>query len=281
MPFTKKRQTTLNVLSVLLSLILIFYAARIYSIQIVNAHKYSSAAKGSASTRVSVLKASRGEILDRYGRQIAVNRDGYNIVFSKAYVKDNLNDVILSLTKLTEQNGCEYIDKLPLNKTAPFDFNGESTDKLLSTLDLAHFATSEDCFKRLVERYGLENYAPDEQRAIMAARYGMDISDFSIAYPYTFAEDIPSELMRKISELNLFLDGVSVDVVPFRQYADTSLAVNIIGTVGPIYEEDWKTYKEKGYSFNDKVGKSGIELWGEEYLHGTDGEVTYYLDKSG
>ena len=281
MPFTKKRHPALNILAVLLILVLLLYVIRIYSIQIVNAQKYSSFAKGSVSARTSVLKASRGEILDRYGRKIAVNRDGYNIVFNKAYVKDNLNDVILTLTKLTTESGCEYADKLPLNKTAPYGFNGESTKKMLNTLGLAHFATSEDCFKRMVEKYSLESYTPEEQRAIMAARYGMDISDFSIAYPYTFAEDIPSELMRKISELNLFLDGVSVDVVPFRQYADTSLAVNIIGTVGPIYEEDWKSYKEKGYSFNDKVGKSGIELWGEEYLHGTDGEVTYYLDKRG
>lgn len=281
MPFTKKRQTALTVLSVILVIVLLVYTARLYSIQVINAKKYSSAAKGGTIIRTSVLKASRGEILDRYGRQIAINRDGYNIVFNKAYVKDNLNDVILQLTTLLSENNCEYIDKLPLEKTAPFNFNGESTDKLLSTLGLAHFATSSDCFSRLVERYSLEDYTPDEQRAIMAARYGMDISDFSVSYPYIFAEDIPVELMRKVSELGLFLDGVSVDIVPFRQYTDTSLAVNLIGTVGPIYEEDWEKYKEKGYSFNDRVGKSGIELWGEEYLHGTDGEVTYYMDSKG
>ncbi len=281
MPFTKKRQTALNVLSVLLALVLILYVARIYSLQVVNADKYSSAAKGSATVRTSVLKASRGEILDCFGRQIAVNRDGYNVVFNKAYVKDNLNEVILSLTKLMDESGFEYIDKLPLQKSSPYGFNGSSTDKLIKTLGLAHFATSEDCFKRLVEKYNLENFSDNEQRAIMAVRYGMDISDFSLAYPYTFAEDIPSELMRKISELGLFLDGVSVDVVPFRQYADTSLAVNLIGTVGPIYEEDWKAYKEKGYSFSDKVGKSGIELWAEDELHGKDGEIAYYIDAKG
>lgn len=280
MPFTKKRQTALNVLSVVLAAVLLLYSVRIYSLQIINANKYS-ATKGGTTVRISVLKASRGEILDRYGRQIAVNRDGYNVVFNKAYIKDNLNDVILSLINLMNENGCEYIDKLPLQKTAPFGFTGDSTEKLLKTLSLAHFATSEDCFKRMVERYSLEDYTPEEQRAIMAARYGMDISDFSLAYPYTFAEDIPIELMRKISERGLFLDGVSVDIVPFRQYTDTSLAVNLIGTVGPIYEEDWNKYKEKGYSYNDKVGKSGIELWAEDYLHGTDGEVAYYVDAQG
>ena len=281
MPFAKKRQTALSVLSALLCIIIILYTARLYSIQIINADKYSSKTKGSAAVRVSVLKASRGEILDRYGRQIAVNRNGYNIVFNKAYINDNLNDVILNLIEIMNESGEEYNDKLPLSKTEPFDFNSESTDKLLKTLELARFATSEDCFKTMVKKYSLESYSREQQRYIMAVRYGMEISDFSVSYPYTFAEDISEDLMRKVSEQGLFLDGVSVDTVPFRQYADTSLAVNLIGTVGPIYEEDWKTYKEKGYSFNDKVGKSGIELWAEEYLHGTDGEITYYIDSKG
>ena len=109
----------------------------------------------------------------------------------------------------------------------------------------------------------------------------MTIRDFSLSYPYTFAEDISTELMRKISESSFRLSGVTIDVVPFREYVDTSLAVNLIGSVGPIFEEDWEEYKAKGYSYNDKVGKSGIERWGEEYLRGTDGEMTYMLDKNG
>ena len=87
--------------------------------------------------------------------------------------------------------------------------------------------------------------------------------------------------MRKISESSFRLSGVTVEVVPFREYTDTTLAVNLIGSVGPIFKEDWEEYKAKGYSYNDKVGKSGIEKWGEEYLRGTDGEMTYRLDANG
>ncbi len=285
MPFTKKHQTTLTVLSILLVLIIILYTARIYSIQIVNSSKYSSNAQGSTSSRTAVLKAPRGEILDSYGRQIAANRDGYNIVFNKAYVKDNINDIILTLVNLLDEKTVEHKDRLPLNYQAPYNFNeGESTEKLIKTLELADYATAENCFVRLVERYELENYTVDQQRKIMGVRYSMEIEDFSISYPYTFAEDIPNELMLKISESNFMLDGVSVEVVPFRYYPDTSLAVNLIGTVGPIYEEDWaegENYKKRGYSFDDKVGKSGIEYYAEEYLRGTDGEITYYLDEEG
>ena len=285
MPFTKKHQTTLTVLSILLAIVMVLYTARIYSIQIINSDKYSSNAKGSTASRTAVLKAPRGEILDCYGRQIAANRDGYNIVLNKAYVKENINDIILSLVNLLDEKSVEHKDRLPLNYNAPYTFKeGESTDKLIKTLELADYATAENCFTRLVERYELENYTHEQQRKIMGVRYSMEIEDFSISYPYTFAEDIPTELMRKISESNFMLDGVSVEVVPFRYYPDTSLAVNLIGTVGPIYEEDWadgENYKDRGYAFDDKVGKSGIEYYAEEYLRGVDGEITYYLDEEG
>lgn len=281
MPFTRKHQTTLTVLSVLLIIVMLLYSARIYSLQIANAADYSISA-GSVSTRRAVLKAPRGEILDCYGRQIAINRDGYNIVFNKAYVKDNLNDVILALINLLYQSGIEWKDKLPLDTQPPYAFaKDKSTTRLLNTLELAHYATAENCFVRMVEKYELEGYTEAEQRLIMGVRYSMDIADFSVSYPFTFAEDIPTELMRKISESGFMLDGVTVDVVPFRQYIDTSLAVNLIGTVGPIYEEQWGTYREKGYKYDDKVGLSGIEQKMEDQLRGIDGEITYYISSNG
>ncbi len=281
MPFTRKRQTTLTVLAVLLILLIIAYTARIYSIQIVNADKYS-ANRGSTTARTAVLKAPRGEILDRYGRQIAINRDGYNIVFNKAYVKDNLNDVILKLATLLDEKGTERIDELPISKTAPYTFleDGDK-DRLLKKLELAHYATPQNCLDEMVEKYDLQKYSGEDLRRVAGVRYSMDISDFSVSYPFTFAEDIPSELMLKISESAFLLSGVTVDVVPFRQYVDTSFAVNLIGSVGPIFKEEWEEYRKKGYSYNDKVGKSGIEAWGEEYLRGVDGEITYRLDKDG
>ena len=75
MPFRKKSQVQLTVLSVILIAAIIFYAARMYSIQIVNAEKYTNKTDGATSVRTAVLKAPRGEILDCYGRKIAINRD--------------------------------------------------------------------------------------------------------------------------------------------------------------------------------------------------------------
>lgn len=286
MPFQKKSQAKLTIMSIVLIIIVLLYSVQVYNLQIRASTGENSIIAGTKKL-TAVLKAPRGEILDCYGRQIAVNRDGYNIVFNKAYVKDDLNDVILSLIGLMKEQKKEWKDELPLTATAPYRFvEGESTSKLLKLLDLAHYATADNCYVRMVERYKLENYSAEQQRLIMGVRYSMDIYDFSISYPYTFAEDIPTELMRKVSESGFLYSGVTVDVVPFREYVDTTLAVNLIGEVGPIYEEDWdkdggENYKSRGYSFNDKVGKSGIEYWAEDYLHGTDGEITYYIDADG
>ena len=283
MPFKKKNQTEITILSVLLVISLILFAARSYFIQITNASEYTGVnEKGAASSRSAVLKAPRGEILDCYGRQIAINRDGYNIVFNKAYIKEDINDIILALINLSIKYETEWTDQLPMELNSPYGFKkDESTKKMLDTLKLAHYATPQNCFDAMVEEYDLQGYSKDEQRKIMGVRYSMQISDFSISYPFTFAEDISTELMRKISESSFALSGVTIDVVPFREYTDTTLAVNLIGTVGPIFEEDWEYYKEKGYSYNDKVGKSGIEKWAEDYLRGTDGEITYTLDAKG
>lgn len=281
MPFSKKSQIQLTVLSVFMIIVVLFYSVQVYCVQI-KSTELSSKQDGAVAVRKSVLKAPRGEILDCYGRQIAINRDGYNVVFNKAYIGKDINDVILTLINLFSENGAEWKDDLPLESVAPYGFIGDgNTKKLIEKLELAKYATAENCFKAMVKKYDLKKYSKPDQRKIMGVRYSMDIADFSISYPYTFSEDISTELMRKISESAFLLSGVSVSVVPFREYIDTSLAVNLIGSVGPIFAEDWEEYKKQGYSYDDKVGKSGIEKWGEEYLRGKDGEITYRLNADG
>lgn len=284
MPFKKEKMPYIRMLSIVLAIVVLIYGVQIFSLQIVNADKYNSAASG-IITRTAVIKASRGEILDSSGRKIAVNRDGYDIVFNSAYLDRNqLNSIIAELISLCEAHGCAYIDKLPLSNGDNVDFaedRGSSVAKLKKTLGVADYATAQNCFDRLVERYSLSAYDTATQRKLMGVRYSMELATFSISAPYTFAEDITSELMVKISEAAYILKGVSAEITPYREYTVTDLAPHIIGAIGPIYEEEWEKYKEKGYSYNDKIGKSGIEAYAEEYLHGIDGQITYKVDAKG
>ena len=220
MPFKKKNQGGITALSVILIIAMLAFTFRTYYLNADN-KEFDSKNDGATQVLRTVIKAPRGEILDRYGRQIAVNRDGYNIVFNKAYVKDDLNDVILTLVNLLEQADTQWNDELPISKTEPYTFTEDGdTDQLIKKLKLAHYATPQNCIDEMVEKYKLEDYSGDALRKIMGVRYSMDIKDFSVSYPYTFAEDIPSELMLKISESAFLLSGVTVEVVPFRQYTD-------------------------------------------------------------
>lgn len=273
------------VLSAILIVCILVCLFRGIQYQIIEAEKYKTQASG-IYTRTVTVKAARGEILDCYGRQIAVNRDGYNIVFNRAYIDmDNINETIISLISILQSHNLSWVNELPIT----FDQNGnpsftdDKTEKsaLISLLNLADYATAENCVEHMLHRYSLESMDAVTQQQLMGVRYSIESSDFSISNPYTFAEDITAEVMTVISENNFLLKGISVNIVPFRMYVDPSFAPHIIGKVGPIMSENWEEYKEKGYSYNDKVGQSGIEASQEEYLRGTDGEKTYTLDNSG
>ena len=67
-----------------MAIVLFIYTFQVFSLQVSDAEKYIAQAQG-ISYRKAVIKAQRGEILDKNGREIAVNREGYNIVFNKAY----------------------------------------------------------------------------------------------------------------------------------------------------------------------------------------------------
>lgn len=283
MPFKKKPRKRLSVLSVIMAVVLLVYSVQVFSLQVSNAEEYIAQAQG-ISYRKAVIKAQRGEILDCNGREIAVNREGYNIVFNKAYFSmDTANDTILRLCRLLSDRDTEWTDSLPLSKTAPYGFtdNASSVASLKSHLGLAHYATAEHCFAEMTERYKLEGYSDSVKRTVMGVRYSLENFSFSVSSPFTFAEDVSSEIMQTVLESGIILNGVTINVVPFREYVDGTLAPHLIGSVGPIYAEEWEKYKSKGYSFDDKVGKSGIEALAEDDLHGTDGEITYKIDAKG
>lgn len=283
MPFKKKPRRRLSALSVIMAIVLVLYSVQVFSLQVSDAERYIAQAQG-ISYRKAIIKAQRGEILDCNGREIAVNREGYNIVFNKAYFDmDKANDVILRLCNMLANRDTAWTDTLPIEKTAPYGFDDSvgSVSSLRANLGLAGYATAENCFSEMVDRYKLEEYDDDTKRLIMGVRYSLESYNFSVSNPFTFAEDVSSEIMQIVLESGMLLSGVTINVVPFREYVDGTLAPHLIGSVGPIYADEWENYKSKGYSYDDKVGKSGIEYLAEEHLHGTDGEITYKIDAKG
>ena len=283
---TKRKQNPRIVFLICLMLsIFMIFSFRGIDFQLISTEEFESQnqnLKGISTT----VKASRGIIVDRYGRPIVTNREGYNVTLNSAYLKKaDYNKTILSLCKILKDHNEEWNDVLPLTNEAPFKFSKAEDDKEVVTLKkklgLNNYATVENCYVEMIKRYGLETYSTSEKRLLMGVRYSMERADFSVSNPFVLAEDISPQLMISLSESYTDILGVEITVSTYREYKDPELATQIIGTIGKIYAEEWEELSNKGYSYNDYVGKSGVEKAFESYLKGTDGKMTYYFDKSG
>ncbi len=268
----------------------VFFAFDLVKIQIIDGAEYD-AASSAVSEKTATVAAARGEIVDRNGKKLVYNDQGYAIIFDHAYFPSKnaeRNKIILSLINLFEANSLEWIDNLPL----VFDANGsivykEDSENLISQmkskdlLNLNEYATAQNCFDALIEKYDLQEYPAEQARKIASVRFEMTRLFFSVGYPYTFASDVPEAIVSLIKENGGFYQGVDLSVVPVRQYADGFLAPHVLGRIGAIDADEYKQLKSEGYKITDFIGKSGIEAAMEEYLKGKDGEETVYWDGDG
>ena len=89
----------------LIVIVFVAFALKLMQYQIVNAEEYKEMAQGNY-TSVQSIDAARGEILDRYGRPLAVNQVSYDIMINEAYLPaDMKNTVIERIILLMEQEG--------------------------------------------------------------------------------------------------------------------------------------------------------------------------------
>lgn len=274
----------------LTALIVAGFGYRLYDIQIVN-EEYYKAQNNAVKTYTVMLEAARGEIVDRNGNSLVTNRQGNSIILDAAYFpsksnNDERNRIILNLLSLFDANGEEYVNNLPLElhgDTVYFtdDEKAVATMKSRDMFNLQNYATPENCFDAMVEQYGLEEYDRETALKIGGIRYELTRLLFSIENPVTIADDVSDETVAAIKEDKDSYLGADVKAVAYREYADSSLAPHILGTIRKINAEEYAELKDSGYSITDSIGESGIEAAMESELRGTPGELTITIDSNG
>lgn len=266
---------------------LLLFAAVLYDAQIL--HGGENRAKSISSNAASeTVTASRGIITDRNGKVLVSNRLAYTLVFDRSGFDDDaaLNAAILRLVQLCEETGTGWNDTLPIGRVGNFlrysNARSETFDKFIEKNDLTSGASGRQLLSELRELYHVdESLSEREARLIVGVRYELHSRD-----SYTFAEDVSTEVLSLITDGRY--EGVTIRTASARVY-NTSLAAHILGTIGPIWQEEWSSnedtgyvgYADKGYSMNDLVGKDGVEKAFESYLRGTDGRRLITTDETG
>ena len=257
---------------------------KLMKIQIVDHNTYTED-KPYVYTEEQTIHATRGEIKDVKGVPIVENKLGFNVVIQKAsFPEDNekANEVILRIAEFLRSEGYKYYDSLPVSSEAPFYYTTDDDDELSylkSSLGLNVYATVENCMDKFAVDYEIsDSYTPEQKRIIAGIRYEMKKRDFSLSNLFTICEDIDIKSVSKIKEQSLALPGIEILEDAIRTNPIVDVIPHEIGTVGPIYAEEYDELRDKGYFMNDYVGKSGIEKGMESVLRGKNGirEITLH-----
>lgn len=289
----KSSRSTISL--VLIIAIVLGFAIDLYKIQIRD-NEYYTKQNNTVDTYTVPIEAARGEIVDRNGNSLVTNRQGNSIILNAVYfpsAKDNKqrNEIIYNLIKLFESNDEEFAQNLPLeyDKSGNIRFkrDGQNIEQDIETmksadmLNLQHYATAQNCYDAVMEKYEIEGYDKITALKIGNIRYELTRLLFSYENPVTIADDVSDETVAKIKEdKNTYL-GADVQVVAYREYVDGSIAPHILGTVRKINAEEYEEKKDDGYNITDQIGESGIEQAMESALKGTPGELTITVDKDG
>lgn len=267
---------------------LVLFFAVLYDAQVVHGSE-NRARSITSNTASETVTASRGIITDRNGKVLVSNRLAYTLVVDKSsFGKDEaaLNDAIWQLIQLCQEQGVTWNDTLPMTTGSSPQLTSKSlTKSFREYLDGNKLPTdggSAEVLAAMRKLYKVDDSYTDAQaRLIVGVRYELDGRS-----SYTFAEDVSTELLGRITDGKY--RGVTIKTAAARVY-NTKLAAHILGTVGAIWQEEWRSdestgyvgYADKGYNMNDLVGKDGVEKAFEEYLHGNGGKRLITTDENG
>lgn len=121
------------IIVLLLALMVTGMGATLYDLQINNGDRYYDQTQKTIPESQSVPSA-RGNLYDRNGQVLVSNRVIYEVRLDTKPMKDDRNEILMSLIRAARAEEVEWVDNLPISRTAPFRF----------TTDEPYFVTGTD-----------------------------------------------------------------------------------------------------------------------------------------
>lgn len=266
---------------------------QLVKIQVIHGEQYDEASQRKV-LKERTIPASRGNIIDRNGIPVAVNRQGFTIQIVKANLSTSeMNDMLFRLASVLEKNNDEYFRTFRRYITCnPIAFGSQSLDTIkkwqISTFKIDEKEVKslpKDLFDYLRKEVFLINdkYTDEEAYKIMNLRYEIMTNNwyFSIGDPVPLAKNVSLNTIAEVEERHHEFKGIITGVEPIRKYLNAADASHVIGYVGAINAEQLKQHKDDGYKANDIIGQTGIEAYAEKDLRGRDGVRRVEVDISG
>jgi penicillin-binding protein 2 len=103
------------------------------------------------------------------------------------------------------------------------------------------------------------------------------------AWPGTYLAlgEVPADQDPRRLDLLASYGAVVVSKYNRRLYYGDGIAPHVIGYVSAIQEDELDSYRRLGYPSDARVGRKGIELWGEPLLRGKNGGALYVFNPEG
>ena len=268
-----KNNIRYNSMLILVYLVGIVLIVALFKVQILDGLKYREESNARL-VRETLIKAKRGNILDRTGKPLGTTELSYGVELYKTQIDDDkLNDLILRLTEILDKNKEKYNTGLII-KTDPFEFKKLDIDYLNDWKERKNIpkeASAKESFYLLRDRYNIKSNNIKEITNILNIRELIDEQGYGQVSGLELAEQISRKSALEITAESNRLSGVNVVTKPTRKYNVNTLAAHVIGYIGRIDEAEYEERADQGYQMNDVIGKTGVERTFEEFLKGQDG----------
>ncbi len=289
----KKKRTKPGLVRYLLFVVILFaifvwLVSGLVNLQLKQEDVYAEKAE-SQRTKTIALRGKRGTISSADSVILAEDEMIYNVTFyrdasaGRARYPEFTRSIIETINIIEKNGGAVsvsfVIERDPENSGKwVFNFGSGVSDSVLATRERqwrsnnylvseSKYGTAEQCITALKDRYKIgDDVSEDMMLKIMAIYSEMQMNLFN-SQPIVIAKDVKYETVIEIETKSMTLPGMAVEVGTKRVYPRATLASQVIGYIGAIPSRAmWMTLQAKGYSYNDTIGRDGVESSMEEWL---------------
>ncbi len=193
--------------------LMVILGIRLFVVTVLQNDRWTAEASDQ-NTKTITTSAPRGNIYDRNGEELAVNRQVFTANFNASSLStEEINDSALELINTLEKNDDEYTDNFPIKITASGEFYYTYKRKIREWLSDQGFAaglTAEEAFTRLRNRYDIdESLDRYEAMEILQTKYNLDPPISVKTMVYTYDQELESFLTKFGFSATQIEEGIS------------------------------------------------------------------------